>query len=192
VSQTTALEMQDGGTMPKVDAIDALSCGHLERHESLDALLERQRRAPLPKLYGGRIESDDSRDNRLRAGISEVIDGGQQVVVLFSVINASKKPILLMPPQVELGGREKSGRPIKHERWSSAEQLAVIDFRLSRRRMAPGERADGVVQFERPPFKRSTETLFLQMAESDAVDKPSLVPIGFGVSTVTEASNHEK
>jgi hypothetical protein len=68
--------------------------------------------------------------------------------------------------------------------------LAVVDFRLSRRRIGPGERADGVVQFERPPYKRSMETLFLQMAESGAVDKPALAPIGFGVSTLREAANH--
>lgn len=192
VSQTTALQVQDRSIPPKFDSIDALSFGHSQRQESLDALLARQRRAPLPKLYGERMERDDSKGDRLRAGISYVIDGGQQVVVLFSVINTSKKPILLMPPQVQLGGKEKSGTLIKHERWSTAEQLAVIDFRLSRRRLAQGERADGVVQFERPPYKRSTEILFLQMAESGAVDKPALVPIGFGASTAVEVTNHEE
>jgi hypothetical protein len=37
---------------------------------------------------------------------------------------------------------------------------------MSRRRIGPGERADGVVVFNRPPFKQSNETLFLQMAET--------------------------
>jgi hypothetical protein len=158
--------------------------------ESLDSLLERQQQAPMPVLYGERMEGDEVKGDRLRAGISEVLDGGQQVIVLFSVVNTSKHAILLMPPQVQLGGQQKSGKLIKHERWSTAEQLAVIDFRLSRRRIGPGERADGVVQFERPPYKRSMETLFLQMAESGAVDKPALAPIGFGVSTLREAANH--
>jgi hypothetical protein len=158
--------------------------------DSLDSLLERQRRAPLPVLYGERMEGDEVKGDRLRTGISEVLDGGQQVIVLFSVLNTSKHAILLMPPQIQLGGKEKSGKLVKHEHWSTAEQLPVIDFRLSRRRIGPGERADGVVLFERPPYKRSTETLFLQMAESGAVDKPALAPIGFGVSTVREAANH--
>ena len=158
--------------------------------DSLDSLLERQEQAPLPVLYGERPESDEVKGDRLRAGISEVLDGGQQVIVLFSAINTSKHAILLMPPQVQLGGQRKSGKVIKHERWSTAEQLAVIDFRLSRRRIGPGERADGVVVFERPPYKRSMETLFLQMAESGAVDKPALAPIGFGVSTLREAANN--
>ena len=160
--------------------------------DSLDSLLERQKQAPLPALYGERMEGDDVKGDRLRTGISEVLDGGQQVIVLFSVINTSKHAILLMPPQIQLGGKEKSGKLIKHEHWSTAEQLLVSDFRLSRRRIGPGERADGVVLFERPPYKRSTETLFLQMAESGAVDKPALAPIGFGVSTLREAVNHAR
>src|SRR5580704_14603419 len=158
--------------------------------DSLDSLLERQKQAPMPVLYGERMEGGEVKGDRLRAGISEVLDGGQQVIVLFSVMNTSKHAILLMPPQIQLGGKDKSGKLIKRERWSTAEQLAVIDFRLSRRRIGPGERADGVVLFERPPYKRSMETLFLQMAESGAVDKPALAPIGFGVSTLREAANH--
>jgi hypothetical protein len=158
--------------------------------DSLDELLERQEHAPLPVLYGERPDGDEVKGDRLKAGISEVIDGGQQVVVLFSVVNTSKHAILLMPPQVQLGAQERSGKVIKHEHRSTAEQLPVIDFRLSQRRIGPGERSDGVVLFERPPYKRAMETLFLQVAESGAVDKPALVPIGFGVSTVREAANH--
>ena len=158
--------------------------------DSLDSLLERQKQAQLPVLYGERVEGGEVKGDLLRTGISEVLDGGQQVIVLFSVVNTSKRAILLMPPQIQLGGKDKSGKLVKHEHWSTAEQLAVIDFRLSRRRIGPGERSDGVVLFERPPYKRSTETLFLQMAESGAVDKPALAPIGFGVSTLREAANH--
>jgi len=192
VSQTTRLQAPGNATADKPDTPDGLLLRDRPKPHTLDALLEQQKRAPLPTLYGQRIESDDSKGDRLRAGISEVLDGGQQVVVLFSVVDTSKKPILLMPPQVQLGGKEKTGKLIKHERWSTAEQLSVADFRLSRRRIGPGERADGVVQFERPPYKRSSETLFLQMAESGAVDKPALVPIGFGVSTAMEASSYEQ
>ena len=102
--------------------------------DSLDSLLDRQKQVPMPVLYGERPEGDEVKGDRLKAGISEVLDGGQQVIVLFSVVNTSKHAILLMPPQVQLGGQDKSGKMIKHEHWSTAEQLAVIDFRLSRRR----------------------------------------------------------
>ncbi len=192
VSQTTPLQKPTNVSATAPDTTGEPLPRDPPKPHTLDALLERQKRAPLPSLYGQRIERDDPKGDRLRAGISEVIDGGQRVLVLFSVVDTSKKPILLMPPQVQLGGKEKTGRLIKHEHWSTAEQLAVTDFRLSQRRIGPGERADGVVQFERPPYKRASETLFLQMAESGAVDKPALVPIGFGVSTAMEASNHEQ
>jgi len=36
----------------------------------------------------------------------------------------------------------------------------------------------------------ANETLFLQIAESGAVDKPALAPIGFGVSAVRKEMSH--
>jgi hypothetical protein len=155
----------------------------------LDQFLEQQERAPLPVLYGQRVGEETESGDRVRAGVSRVIDGGQQVVVLFSVVNPTKHAILLMPPQVQLGGRTTSGKLIHHTKWSTAEQLQVMDLRLNRRRLGPSERADGVVVFERPPYKQSNETLLLQVAESGAVDRPALAPIGFGVSSSREEQN---
>lgn len=149
----------------------------------LDKLLEQQEAAPLPVLYGGHVGEESIAGDRVRAGVSRVIDGGQEVVVLFSVVNPTRHAILLMPPQVQLGGTTTSGKVVHHKKWATAEQLPVMDFRLNRRRLGPGERADGVVLFERPPYKQSSETLLLQVAESGAVDRPALAPIGFGVSS---------
>jgi hypothetical protein len=140
----------------------------------------------LPTLYGEHPQGGTEGGERVRAGIGDVIDGGQEVVALFSVVNPQNQAILLMPPQIQLGGKAKHGKLIKHSKWTTADQLAVVDYRLSKRRLAPGERADGVVLFERPPFKQSNETLFLQMAEAGAVDHPALAPIGFGISTSEE------
>lgn len=152
----------------------------------LDQFLEQQERAPLPVLYGQRVGEETESGDRVRTGVSRVIDGGQQVVVLFSVVNPTKHAILLMPPQLQLAGRTTSGKLIRRGKWSTAEQLPVLDFRLSRRRLGPSERADGVVAFERPPYKQSNEMLLLQVAESGAVDHPALAPIGFGVSSSQE------
>ncbi len=167
------------GAAPGIDA----------KSDELDQLLERQRRALLPVLYGEHVTEEKSGRDPIRAGVSEVIDGGQRVIVLFSVVNPTKHAVLLMPPQVQLGGKTKSGKLIRHSRWSTADQLPVVDFRLSRRRLGPGERVDGVVLFERPPYKQSNETLLLQVAESGAVDRPALAPIGFGVSTSWEGKD---
>jgi hypothetical protein len=143
---------------------------------TLDELLERQRRARLPELYGGRPAIPDPAKELVKAGVSEVIDQGREVVVLFSVVNPQHHSVELMPPQIQLGGKLKS-------KWVTAEQYPIADYRLSRRRIGPGERADGVVVFNRPPYKQSNETLFLQVAESGAVDRPALAPIGFGISS---------
>ena len=156
------------------------------RQGSLDKLLEREVAAPLPALYGEHPQSETGEGERVRAGVGQVIDGGQEVVVLFSVVNPQNQDILLMPPQIQLGGKSNQGKFVKHSKWTTAEQLPVMDYRLSKRRLAPGERADGVVLFERPPYKQSSETLFLQMAEAGAVDHPALAPIGFGINTAEE------
>jgi hypothetical protein len=149
----------------------------------LDKLLDRQKQAALPVLYGqhpGQIEAGP----RVKAGVSEVLDEGEDVVVLFSVVNPANHAIEILPPQVQLGGKVK-------KKWTTAEQLRVIDFRLSTRRLGAGQRADGVVVFERPGFKESNETLFLQVADSGAVDLPALAPIGFGISSFRGGSAHE-
>ncbi len=156
----------------------------------LDELLARQERSPLPRLYGERVSAETATGDRVRAGVGEVVDGGERVIVLFAAINPTGRSILIMPPQVELGGKVKSGKIIRRFRWTTAEQLPVLNFRLSKRRLAPGERADGVVVFDRPPYKQSNETLFLQVAEAGAVDHPALAPIGFGINTLKEDSTH--
>ena len=46
--------------------------------DSLNTLLERQKQAPLPALYGENPEDDEVKGDRLRAGISEVLAGGSR------------------------------------------------------------------------------------------------------------------
>jgi hypothetical protein len=152
----------------------------------LDALLERQEKAPLPALFGEKPGVSPPGKQLLKAGVSEVIDQGNEVVVLFSVLNVQTHAVELMPPQVQLGGKVKKGAIIHHAIWSNSEQLPVEDFRMSQRRIGPGERSDGVLIFHRPSFKQSNETLLLQMADSGAVDRPALAPIGFGISSIRE------
>ena len=157
----------------------------------LDNLLKKQEVAPLPTLFGEHPQSEAGGGERIRTGVSEVIDGGQDVAALFSVVNPQRHSILLMPPQVQLGGKTRQGKFIEHTKWTTAEQLPVIEYVISKRRLGPGERGDGVVIFERPPYKQSNETLFLQMAEAGAVDHPALAPIGFGISTSQE-EHHDR
>ena len=165
---------------------DRLAAQNADAARGLDALLERQRRAPLPALYGEKPGIAPPGKQILKAGVSEVIDQGKEVVVLFSLVNVQEHAVELMPPQVQLGGKVKKGTIVRHSVWSNSEQLPVEEFRMSQRRIGPGDRADGVLVFQRPSFKQSNETLLLQMADSGAVDRPALAPIGFGISSLRQ------
>lgn len=186
VGETIPVSSGDTKTSFSTQSLGAAeSSRNLNPVNDLGKLLARQEKAPLPILYGEHTGIETARGDYVKAGVSEVIDGGDQVIVLFSALNPTKHAILLMPPQVQLGGRSKGG-VLHGAHWTTAEQLPVENFRLSTRRLGPGERADGVVLFERPPYKQSNETLSLQVADAGAVDHPALVPIGFGVSKMRE------
>jgi hypothetical protein len=184
IAQTVALPTSGQAAEPPKSPSPAAQ--NADAALSFDALLERQRRAPLPALYGEKPGTAPPGKQILKAGVSEVIDQGKEVVVLFSVVNVQNHAVELMPPQVQLGGKVKQGTIVRHSVWSNSEQLPVEDFRMSQRRIGPGERADGVLIFQRPSFKQSNETLLLQVADSGAVDRPALAPIGFGISSLRE------
>jgi len=146
---------------------------------SLDEIVDRQRLQKIENLHGDRI----------RVGIGRVIESGSRLIVSFSVVNSHGAMIELVAPQIQLAGQTKSGI-LHRRRWTSVQQIPVQDFRLTQRRINPGARADGVVVFERPAIKQSSEGLFLQIADSAAIDQPVLVPINFREMPVME-NEHE-
>lgn len=109
------------------------------------------------------------------AALGASVKRDHQTVLGFSILNSSSRTIELLPPQVELTGtgHGNGGKRIK------AEPVAVSEYRMTTRRLAPGERADGVVVFERPAFKESSEQLQLQLAQAEQVDRPILLPVPF-------------
>jgi len=145
----------------------------------LNEILNRQRNQKLQKLYGDRI----------RVGIGRVTEDGSRLIVSFAVIGSGSEPAELLPPQVQLSGQTKSGI-FRRARWTTVQQLPLETYQMSQRRLDPGGRIDGVVVFERPPIKQSTETLMLQIADSAAVDQPTLAPITFR-STISLEKDHE-
>lgn len=165
---------------PHAAEVDPLAMRTRARTNEIDRLLERQQRSPLPKLFGSRTEGPENKGERVRAGVAEVVENGDEVIVLFSVVNPQRRSIEVLAPQVQLAGAVRKGFPVKRTRWATSEQIVVRDYRLSRQKIGPGERADGVLLFNRPGFKQSMQGLFLQVAESGAVDLPALAPIAFG------------
>jgi hypothetical protein len=136
--------------------------------EQLDDLVNRQSRWPLGNLQGDRI----------RVGIGQVLEQGSRLIVSFSVVNSSAETIEIVPPQVQLANQTTSG-VFRRTRWNTVQQLPVDVYRITDRRLGPRQRVDGVVTFERPAIKQSTEHLFLQIADSAAVDQPVLAPVSF-------------
>ena len=111
----------------------------------------------------------------LRAVTGASISSGHETIVGFSILNDTKQPIELLPPQIELIGSARG----KKDKQIKAEPIPISEYRMTSRRLAPGQRADGVLVFERPAFKESTEKLELQLARADQVDRPILLPVPF-------------
>jgi len=111
----------------------------------------------------------------LRVAVGQTTEKGQQMSVPFAVLNASGRTIEVLPPQIQLAGTSKG----KHQGPIKAEPVAIRDYWMTTRRLAPGARADGMVIFERPNFKESNEHLLLAVAQVEEVDRPVLAPIAF-------------
>ena len=122
-----------------------------------------------------RIENPHWQGKLLRVAVGQTTEKEQQMFVTFAVLNASKRTIEVLPPQIQLASTSKD----KHRKAIKAEPVAIKDYWMTIRRLAPGDRADGVVVFERPSFKESSERLLLAVAQAEEVDRPVLAPIAF-------------
>lgn len=123
----------------------------------------------------------------LQISVGESSEADHQMFLGFSVLNNSRQAIELLPPQIVLNGRSASGKG----KEIKAEPIAIREYRLTTQRLEPGERADGVVVFERPTFKESAEKIELQVAESGKVDHPVRVPVSF-VATNAGGNNESR
>jgi hypothetical protein len=152
-------------------AADAL--GGSPASSALDEEYALQRRINAPswtKWNGQQIETS----------LGDVRQWNNQTVVSYSIFNRSSQPVEIVPPQVQITGHQiKKKKKAKDGKEIIADQLEIREYRLSATRLAAGERADGVVVFDRPSFKESTEKLFLQIAQADQVDRPILIRLPF-------------
>ena len=126
-------------------------------------------------LKAERLENPHWEGKLLRVAVGQTTGKEQQMAVPFAVLNASARTIEVLPPQIQLAGTSRD----KHRKAIKAEPVAIKDYWMTTRRLAPGARADGVVVFERPSFKESSERLLLAVAQAEEVDRPVLAPIAF-------------
>lgn len=114
----------------------------------------------------------------IETSVGDIRQWGNRTVVAFSILNDSSEPAEVVPPQVQIAGR-KQRKKKKQGKGIIADQLEIRDYRLSKTRLEPGARADGVVVFDRPNFKQSSEKLLLQIAQANQVDRPVLIELPF-------------
>ena len=117
--------------------------------------------------------------NQIETSIGDIRQWGNETLVSYSILNPSDQPVEILPPQIQISGRNVEKKKKKKGKGIIADQLEIREFRLSSTRLEAGGRADGVVLFDRPNFKESSEKLLLQLAQADQVDHPILVALPF-------------
>ena len=115
----------------------------------------------------------------IETSLGDVRQWDNQTMISYSILNSSDHPVEIVPPQIQVTGRKAGKKKKKESKGIISDQLEIRSFKLSTTRLEAGARADGVVVFDRPNFKESTEKLFLQLAQADQVDQPILIPLPF-------------
>jgi len=145
---------------------------HPETSSALDNEYQQQVRINAPrwtKWEGKQIETS----------LGDTRQWNNEVAISYSILNSSTEPVEIVPPQIQIAGAKLKKKKEKDGKGIISDQLEIRQYRLSATRLEPGERADGVVIFDRPNFKQSTEKLFLQIAQSDRIDQPILIRLPF-------------
>jgi hypothetical protein len=118
-------------------------------------------------------------DKQIETSIGDIRQMGNRTMISYSILNNSIQAIEIVPPQIQITGRKAAKKKKREGRGIISDQLEIRDYKLSATRLEPGARADGVVVFDRPNFKESTEKLYLQIAQADQVDRPILIRLPF-------------
>ncbi len=152
--------------------------------DPLSTALDDQSRVATPNWQRGTAlekKSKKGAPSPIEGALGEIRESHDKMLVAYSVRNDSNRWIEVLPPQIELsspGSRDEMKKKDK-KHIVLAEQVPVDSFKVNGRKLAPGQRADGVVTFDRPGFKQSQERILLQIASANSVDKPLLLAVPF-------------
>lgn len=116
---------------------------------------------------------------QIETSIGDIRQLSNRTLISYSILNNSNRPVEIVPPQIQIRERKATKKKKREGKGIISDQLEIRDYRLSATRLKPGGRADGVVVFDRPNFKESTEELYLQIAQADQVDRPILIHLPF-------------
>lgn len=116
---------------------------------------------------------------QIETSVGSVRQWKNETVVAYSIFNDSDASVEIVPPQIQIAGRKPEKKKSKKSKGILSDHMEIRDYKLSTTRLESGARADGVVVFDRPNFKESTEQLFLQIAQADQADRPILIRLPF-------------
>ncbi len=166
-------------------AVEAAQESRPAKHvDPLDTALDGQSRIATPLWQQGTSLGEKPKKAEppsIAGALGEIRESSGKMLVAYSVRNESNHWIEVLPPQIEVsspGDKDQINKKDK-KHIVLAEQVPVDGSKVNGRRLAPGQRADGVVAFERPGFKQSQERLLLQLASANSVDKPLLLAVPF-------------
>lgn len=125
--------------------------------------------------------------NQIETSLGDIRQFENQTMISYSILNNSNQAIEVVPPQIQITGRKATKKKKREGKGIISDQLEIRDYKLSASRLEPGGRADGVVVFDRPNFKESTEKLYLQIAQADQVDRPILIHLPFTPPVAAES-----
>jgi hypothetical protein len=149
----------------------------------LESMYQEQVSLATPKFMDG-VElsrvypADKKATSDLAVSIGRMVQQGDTMTFSYSVQNRSSRTIEIMPPHLEFSD-PKPVKPNKKKPTAVAEQMDVDDYILTATKLAPGQRVDGAIQFERPSFKYKKQLLMLQVASASEVDTALLSPVPF-------------
>jgi hypothetical protein len=175
-----------------IGSTDTVTANAAPSHEpprqvaAIDEALKRQSEIAAPNWVGGLGKDAKTSDRKapvkpMLGAVGDVRERGEEMLVAYSVMNTTDHWIEVLPPQVELNSPNLESVKVKDKKKLAilAEQVPIMEYRLNARRLGPGERADGAVEFSRPGFKQSKDRLLLQLATTSEVDHPLLIPVPF-------------
>jgi len=160
------------GKLPAHETSDSDIGSGQAPHSNLDEEFQQQKKVNAPKWTKWQ-------DKEIETAICDMRQWSNETVISYSILNSSDQPLEIVPPQIQITGRTATKKKKKEGKGIISDQMEIRDYRLSATRLEPGGRADGVVVFDRPNFKESTEKLFLQIAQADQVDRPILIRLPF-------------
>ena len=78
-------------------------------------------------------------DKQIETSIGDMRQWSNETVISYSILNSSNQPVEIVPPQIQITGRQATKKKKKKEgKGIISDQLEIRDYRLSTTRLEPG------------------------------------------------------